>query len=498
MTSAERAQRPLEITHARVLAIAAPMTLANLTTPLLGVIATAVIGQLGQAHLLGAVAISAVVFDCVFWLFGFLRMGTVALTAQAVGAGNMIEQRATLARALLMAGILGAAIILLQWPLAEIAYRLMGASQSVTEAAKAYFFVRIWSAPFTLANYAVLGWLIGLARANLALALQVIINVVNITATVVLVLVLDLGVAGAALGSLIAESAGLAIGLAMTAWVGRGAPALPRASVFDRDKLMRMIVVNRDIMIRTAALITAFMFFTAQSARSGDTILAANAVLNNLVLVSAYFLDGFATAAEALCGRAVGARNGHAFGRAVRLAIGWGFGLALAVALVLLGAGRPLIAAMTASPEVRAAAEQFLLLAALAPIAGVFAYAFDGIFIGATWTRDMRNLMLASLALYFAAWWGFSGLGNTGLWMALLVFLAARGSLQALRYPALVRATFPAPVTLPDAAAAPSSASSEPDPAAAARSTDSDSTSRPCRESPPDTAPRSQSCRSCR
>jgi MATE family multidrug resistance protein len=454
MNSVSASSRPFTVDHARVLAIAGPMTLANLTTPLLGVVGTAVIGQLGQAHLLGAVAISAVVFDYLFWMFGFLRMGTVALTAQALGAGDAQEQRAVMARALVMAGAIGGAIIVLQWPLAEFSYWVMGASAQVTEAARTYFFVRVWSAPVTLANYVVLGWLIGTARTNVALGLQIAINIVNMAATTVLVLVLDSGVAGAALGTVTAEFFGLAAGLTIFRLFSRHAPPLPHGVVFDRARLTRMLAVNRDIMIRTAALITAFAFFTAQGARAGDTTLAANAVLHNLVLVSAYFLDGFATAAEQLCGRSVGARNGSAFRRAVRLCIGWGFCLALAVSLVILFAGRPLIALMTASPEVRLAAEQYLWLAALAPVAGVFAYAYDGIFIGATWTRDMRNLMLASLALYFAAWWSFAGMGNTGLWIALLAFLAARGGLQALRYPTLVRRTFAPPVAISAAVSA--------------------------------------------
>lgn len=435
-------RRPFQVTHARVLAIAAPMTLANLTTPLLGIVGTAVIGQLGQAHLLGAVAVSAVVFDCIFWVFGFLRMGTVALTAQALGAGDGIEQRAVLARALLIAGVIGAAIIVLQWPLGWISYKLMGASEAVTEAAKVYFFVRIWSSPVTLANYAVLGWLIGVARTDLALALQIAINVINIAATALFVLVLDFGVAGAALGTMSAEAVGLAIGLLFALYVLRGNWRLPAATVLERAKFVRMIAVNRDIMIRTAALITAFAFFTAVSARSGDTTLAANAVLYNLFLVSAYFLDGFATAAEQLCGRATGARDANAFRTSVRLAIIWGFGFAFAVSAMILIAGPQLIALMTASPDVRTEAERFLIFAAIAPLAGVLAFTFDGIYVGATWARDMRNLMLISLAIYFVAWWALQPLGNAGLWIALLILLVSRGVLQALRYPALLRATF--------------------------------------------------------
>jgi MATE family multidrug resistance protein len=442
MSATDRAPRPFDVTHARVLAIAGPMTLAHLTTPLLGVVGTAIIGQLGQAHLLGAVAVSAVVFDCIFWLFAFLRMGTVALTAQALGAGDAVEQRAVLGRALVMAGGIGAGLLLLQQPIAWVAFEAMGASAGVTEAAKVYFFVRIWSAPLTLGNYAILGWLIGLARTDLALALQVAINLVNIAATALFVLALEMDVAGAALGTVLAEAVGLAAGLLLAWRLERGEPRLAAAVVLDSGKLVRMLAVSRDIMIRTAALIVAFTFFMAQSARAGDTVLAANAVLYNLVLVGAFFLDGFATAAEQLCGRAVGARDPAAFRRAVALSIGWGFGFALAMAATFLAAGPQLIALMTASPDVRVIAEQFLIFAVVAPLAGVLAYAFDGIYVGATWTRDMRNLMLASLALYFAAWWGLQPFGNAGLWGAILVLLAGRGILQALRYPALLRTTF--------------------------------------------------------
>jgi MATE family, multidrug efflux pump len=434
------------MTHARVFAIAGPMTLANITTPLLGVVGTAVIGNLGQAHLLGAVAIAAVVFDSIFWLFGFLRMSTVALTAQALGARDKGEQDAVLARALLIAAALGLALVVLQVPLARLAYAFMGASPEVTRAAETYFYVRIWGAPFALGNYVILGWLLGLGRATTALALQVVVNVVNMAMTVWLVLGLDLGVAGAALATLVAEAAGFCAGLAIA--LRRIGWTFDLRIVLDRAKLVRLFAVNRDMMIRSAAVIAAFSFFAAQGARSGDTVLAANAVLSNLFLVGAYFLDGFATAAEQLCGRAVGARDRTAFVRATRLVLGWGAGFGLATTLLILAAGPALIALMTTSPEVRAAAADFLLFAALAPVFGVFAFAYDGIYAGATWTRDMRNLMVTALALYFAVWWIATPLGNLGLWLAFLTFFAARGIMQAARYPALVRATF-TPATSP-------------------------------------------------
>ena len=284
--------RPYIVTHARVLAIAIPMTLSSATTPLLGVVATGVIGRLGEAHLLGPVAMSSVVFDCLFWLFAFLRMGTVALTAQALGAGDVAEERATLFRALLVSAGIGAALIALQVPLASGVYRMMGASPEVTRAAETYFYVRIWSAPFALANYVLLGWFVGLARANVALALQVIINLIDAVAIALLVLVFDLGVAGAALAAVIAEIIGTAAGLTVALRVVGARTTLVR--LLDRDRFVRLFVINRDIMIRTAALITAWLFFAAQGARSGDVVLAANSVLHNLVLLGAFFLDGFA------------------------------------------------------------------------------------------------------------------------------------------------------------------------------------------------------------
>jgi MATE family multidrug resistance protein len=433
-------QPRFEVTVGRVFAIAGPAMLANLTTPLLGIVGTAVIGRLGEATLLGAVAMSALVFDLTYWLFGFLRMGTVALTAQALGAGDAREQSAVLMRALLIAAAIGIGLLLLQAPIAWAVYALMGGSPEVTAAAKTYFFVRIWSAPFALANYAILGWLVGLARAGTALMLQIAINVINMAATAWFVLGLDFGVMGAGLAAVLAEAIGFAFGLGLAfRFGGKSAPA---GKLLNRANLVRMLAINRDIMIRTAALITAFFFFTAQGARAGDTILAANAVLHNFTLIGAFFLDGFATAAEQLCGRSVGARDRVGFIRAVRLVIAWGFAFGLGVSAIFAIGGGALIDLMTTSADVRAMARRFLIFAAVSPAAGVLAYAFDGIFIGATWARDMRNLMLIAIAIYFASWWALQDFGNAGLWIALLAFLLARGLLQAARYPALVAATF--------------------------------------------------------
>ncbi|AXK84043.1 MATE family efflux transporter [Pseudolabrys taiwanensis] len=416
--------------------------LTNVTTPLLGVIATAVIGRLGEAHLLGGVAMASVAFDCIFWLFGFLRMGTVAFTAQALGAGDKTEQRAVLARALLIAGAIGLALIALQVPLAAAIFSPMGGSEAVTTAAKQYFFVRLWSAPFALANYVMLGWLIGLARAKTGMAIQIFVNLVNMALMAALVLKLDAGITGAALASVLAECVGLVLGLSVAWHILGGRLGLATAVLFDRERLMRMLAVNRDIMIRTAALIAAFLFFTARGARAGDVTLAANAVLHNFTLVGAFFLDGMATAAEQLCGQAYGARDRTGFSRAVKLVLGWGFVFGVTATLLFFAIGPWMIDVMTASEDVRDVARRFLWLAALAPVCGVMAFCYDGIYVGATWARDMRNLMIAALAIYLATWWLTQPLDNTGLWIAILVFFISRGGLQAARYPALVKAPF--------------------------------------------------------
>ena len=431
-----------KVTTAQVFAIAGPAMVANLTTPLIGIVSTTAIGRLGDAAMLGGVAMASVLFDCMFWLFGFLRMSTVAFTAQSLGAGQTQELSAILVRGFIVAGLIGVALIVLQIPLATLLLGAMGGSEGVTRAAKTYFTIRIWSAPLALANYVVLGWLIGQARARLALATQIAINVVNAAATVLLVLVLNAGIAGAAIAAVIGETAGLLLGVLIAGRLTQGKPAIDRATLFERAKLMRMLAVNRDILIRTAALITAFLFFTAQGARAGDVTLAANAVLNNLLLVSAFFLDGLATAAEQLCGRAYGARDRYAFAGAVRLVVVWGFGFSLAVTAVFALFGPALIDVMTASPDVRRVARDFLLFVTLSPMLAVFAFAYDGVYIGATWARDMRNLMVLSLLIFLAAWFALRSFGNAGLWGAFLVHYAARGGLEALRYPALLRKSF--------------------------------------------------------
>jgi MATE family, multidrug efflux pump len=430
------------VTSTQVFAIAGPAMVANLTTPLIGIVATTAIGRLGEASLLGGVAMASVIFDCLFWLFGFLRMSTLAFTAQALGAGDSNEVRVVLVRGMLIAALADAALIVLQVPLGTVIFELMGGSDAVSSAARSYFKIRIWSAPLALANYVVLGWLVGQARAKLALMVQIAINLVNVAATLLLVIRFEAGIAGAAGAAVIAEAVGVLLGIIIARRLQPGGLSVPQKLLLDRDKLKRMLAVNRDIMVRTAALIAVFLFFNAQGARAGDVTLAANAVLNNFLLVSAFFLDGLANAAEQLCGHAIGAHDRRAFTGATARVIAWGFGFSLLVTIVLALFGPSLIDMMTLSLPVRLAARDFLAFVTISPLLAVFAFGFDGIYIGATWARDMRNLMLASLGLFLAIWFALRDFGNTGLWIAFLIHYAARGGLQAARYPALVRASF--------------------------------------------------------
>jgi len=434
-------RRP-EVTHRRILALALPMTLSHVTTPLLGLVDATVIGRLGEAHLLGAVALGAVIFDFVFWSFGSLRMATTGLTAQATGAGNRHEVDLTLARAFLVAGITGLLLILLQWPIASVAFSFAGASEAVTGALSIYFFIRIWAAPFTLANYVILGSTLGRGRTDLGLLLQVAINVANILLTAGLVLIFQLGIAGAAIGTALAEVLGVGLGILVLRRLGSNPLAVTWSEVLSRAAILQTLAMNRDIMIRNVALILAFSIFSALGARAGDVTLAANAVLYNMFLIGGYFLDGFATAAEALCGQSLGARDERGFRRTIRLSLGWSLGFGLAVSAVFLIGGGLFIDFVSTNPDVRAYAREYLVFAALTPFVGAAAFAFDGIYTGATWTKAMRNLMVIAFAVYGAILLAAGDIGNTALWIALLIFLSARGIGQAMLYPRLTRKTF--------------------------------------------------------
>ncbi|HEX3379358.1 MAG TPA: MATE family efflux transporter [Paraburkholderia sp.] len=427
--------------HRRVLALAFPIVLANLTQPILGAVDTAVAGHLDGASYLGGVALGGLFFNFVFWGFGFLRMGTTGLVAQAHGAGQSDELRNTVVRALLMAAAIGALVLLVQQPLIDYALRLIGGSDAVQRHAQVYCHARIWAAPLALGNYVVLGWLLGTQRVRLALLSQVFINSVNIVAVLLYVYAFHWGVAGIGAATATADALGFVLGLALL-WHGRprGRPALNRAALFDAAALKRLVVLNRDIFARTLCLLASFGWFAHLGARQGDTTLAANALLLNFQTFMAYGLDGFAHAAEALVGAAIGARDRHAFAQAVKVTALWSALGAIGFALVFWGAGAWIIERLTDQAAVRSAAETYLPWAALSPVISVWGFLLDGVFIGATRTRELMMAMVVSLAVFVAASAALLALhGNHGLWIALLIFMATRGVTLARYLPGMSR-----------------------------------------------------------
>ena len=426
------------ITHRRVLKIAVPMVLSNATVPILGVVDTGVVGQLGEAAPIGAVGIGAVILTAVYWIFGFLRMGTAGMTGQARGQDDRGEVVALLARSLLIACGAGVGLILLQTPLIQVSFLVAPASPVVESLATDYMQIRIFSAPAAIALYGITGWLIALERTRAVLLIQLSMNGLNIFLDIAFVLWLDYGVEGVAVATFIAEWSGLALGV----WLCRDAFANGHwrnwKRIFDRVRLNRMVRVNTDIMIRSILLEVAFVSFLFFAADFGDVTLAANQVLLQFVHVTAFSLDGFAFAAEALVGLSVGAKTRAALRQSVKLSCIWAMATVLVVAAGFLVFGGIVIDLLTTSPEVRAESRLFLPWVIAAPIIGWPSWMLDGIFIGATRTRDMRNAMVVSVLAYGAAVWLLvPEFGNNGLWISLLVFYVARALTLGFRYPAL-------------------------------------------------------------
>ncbi|MCR9143641.1 MAG: MATE family efflux transporter [bacterium] len=438
--SGDRNER-FELGYRRILTIAVPIMISNLSTPLLGLVDTGVVGQLPDPAFIGAVAIGSLIFTFTFWAFGFLRMGTTGLTAQALGAGDHTEIRANLGRPLLLALALGGLLILLQDLIRSGALLFLEASPQVESLAGEYFQIRIWSAPAALANYAILGWFVGLGRTRIALVIQLVLNLTNIALDFAFVTGLGWDVKGVALGTSIAEGIAALLGLAIAARHLRSFQPAPDSlkRVLDPGRLRHNLLVNGDIMIRSLALLAVFIWFTAQGARSGDVILAANSILMQFVALSAYFLDGIAFATESLIGRAVGAKLAGLVRLTAKQTTRLAAGIAvLIVALFALG-GSLAIGILTVDPEVRAAAHGYLLWAVFAPLAGVWCFQLDGIFIGATRTVDMRNAMLLSLLIFAGAYWALQPFGNHGLWGSLYAHYAARTLTLLAFYPGLVQ-----------------------------------------------------------
>ncbi len=428
----------MDVTHRRILKIALPIILANSTVPLLGAVDTFVVGQIPSPIPIGAVAIGSLVISVVYSFFGFLRMGTTGLTSQARGACDQVEVAVILTRVLIAGFIAGGFILASQAILFFAAFKLSPASAEVEELARSYLKIRVLTAPAAITLFGINGWLVAQERTNQVLFLQLTMNGVNIVLDLVFVLSFGWGVEGVAIATCIAEATGLSIGLFICRKTLLSVVARSWIAVFERTKLLRMFTVNRDILFRTLMLETILISFTFIAARFGDVQLAANQVLLQFLMIASFFLDGFAFAVEALVGQAIGGNKRSKLRKSAIMCGQWGMGFSALLVVIFAIFGPNIIFLITKSPEVQAEALRYLPYLISAPIFGLAAFIFDGIYLGATETAVMRNMMAVSLAIYLVS---ISLLvpifGNHGLWSSLLISFVARGATLAIKYPAL-------------------------------------------------------------
>jgi MATE family multidrug resistance protein len=421
-----------------VLGVAIPIVLANATIPILGAVDTGVVGQMGLAAPIGAVGIGAIIISAIYWLFGFLRMGTTGLTAQAIGSKNQSETSALLVRGIIIGLVAGLILIVTQIPLFSGALGLAPASQEVELLANEYLNIRVLSAPAAIAIFGITGWLIAKERTRSVLLLMLLVNSVNITLDFIFVLKLGWGVEGVAFATLIAEWLGLFYGLWLSREGFRNGYWRNWVQIFDRARLVQMAKVNSDILIRSVLLEIGFVSFLFLGSSFDDATLAANQVLIQFLNITAYAMDGFAFAAEALVGQALGSRNRLLFRRSAVMTSQWGFGSVVVMAIAFYVFGSSIINVMTTAEDVRAVSYEYLPWMVLAPLVGAAAWMLDGIFIGATRTADMRNMMFISFCIYLIALaFLLPRYENHGLWASLIIFSIARGVTLGIKYPKL-------------------------------------------------------------
>lgn len=414
--------------HTRLLRLAGPLILSNLTVALQGMVDTAVVGHLETPVYIGAVAVAAVIFNFLYWGMGFLRMGTVGVIAQLKGDENHERLRSALLHSCFLAAIIALAILLLQTPIVALGLDLMGGTQDVRRYAEVYFYWAVWGAPAVLLNMTCIGWLLGMQNARATLYVTLLISVLNIILDFVFVFGFNLDVRGVALASVMSQYSGSVLAAFFIYGEMKRHPGRwHRSVIFNMKDFTALLVLNQNIFIRTLCLIFAFAFFTRQGANQGELVLAANAILLHFQMLVALGLDGFANAAEALVGKAVGARNHAQFRESVRSVMAWGGGVAVLYSLFFILAGTGLVNLMTDIADVRETAYLYLPWMIISPLVSVWCFMFDGIFIGATRGRELRNGMLFStFAVYLPCWYLLEALGNHGLWLALMAFFSAR------------------------------------------------------------------------
>ncbi len=415
--------------------LAIPMVLSNITVPLLGLVDTGVIGHLPHAYYLGATAVGSMIITFITWFCGFLRMSTSGLSAQAFGRKNASDSLIVLTRGLLVALVIGLLLIIFQVPYIQMSLWLSGGSEQVTTYAAQYSYIRIWGMPAALANLVILGWLLGMHKAKFAMWLLIVTNLVNLSLDLLFVLGFDWQVMGVATATLIAEYSGLLLGMYFTVKTLDLTPQALKAKLLDikqqllsKADFMPYVKLNRDIVIRTLCLEICFIFITFQGARLGDTVVAANAILMNFILLISFGLDGIAYGAEARVGRAKGMGSKVAMQTAVQTSLVYNLIFAGIYSLFFYFLGLEFIRLLSDIPEVIYFSSEFMPWIILLPVVACWCYLFDGIYIGLTQAAAMRNSMLFSTFIcFFPTWFLLKGYGNHALWAALLIFMASRG-----------------------------------------------------------------------
>lgn len=418
-----------------ILRLAIPNIISNISVPLLSTVDTALMGRLSELHI-GAVGVGAMIFNFVYWNFGFLRMGTTGITAQAYGRQDEAASARTMGQAMVVAILVALLVLLLQYPLGELSFFLLNVDGRQEALVADYFYLRIWAAPATLALYAFMGWFFGMQNAVYPLILTVVINVVNIGLSFLFVQVYGMDVEGVALGTLIAQYVGVALALLLfRIRYGHLLIHFHRQAILQWQALQRFLTINADIFIRTFCLTFAFGFFYSRSSAEGELILAVNVILLQFLNWMSYGVDGFAYASEALVGKYAGARNEKKTNRAIRLSFAWGMGLAVVFSVAYGVFGENLLRLFTDQADVINATLPFLFWMGLFPLLSTPCYIWDGIFIGLTASRAMRNAMILAFAVYLLAYLLLgTRYGNDGLWLSLLIFMVARGAVQHAFY----------------------------------------------------------------
>lgn len=417
----------------RILRLAVPSILANITTPLLALIDTAIAGHLGSERYLAAIAVGGVMFNMLYWFFSFLRAGTSGLSAQACGAGDPSASALVLGRSLLVALTAGALMILFQEGIFKMMVWFLEAKPPVSSLASVYFHLLIWGAPAVLGNYAMAGWFLGMQNSRMMLWVSLIINVVNIVTSLTLVYLLDMGIAGIAAGTLVAQWTGFGAGFLFLK--GYRMPRPKWADIFRWNELRRFFSVNVDVMLRTVCLIAVTLWFTRAGSVQGPLILAVNTLLMQLFLLFSYMMDGVAFAGEALVGRYVGARDLQHVHLCVKRLFVWGAAWALLFTLVYFLGGEGILDLLSDDAGVRSAAHEYFVWTLTIPLAGFAAFAWDGVYIGATLTRRLLVSMAGACATFFLLYYLLVPvMHNHGLWLAFIAYLAMRGILQTLLF----------------------------------------------------------------